>query len=251
MCELLGMSANVPTDICFSLTGFRQRSDHHKDGWGVAFYDGKGCQIFQDAKPSNQSEVAEFLQRAPIKANVVLSHIRQANYGRVCLENTHPFKRAFGGRYWTFVHNGQLKNIKALKTTYYHPVGTTDSEHAFCWMLDELYQRYPQKLPSANTLKNRIKKLCQQLSELGVFNMLLSDGRTIYAFCGKRLSWITRRAPFGLATLSDADVDIDFANETTPNDVVSIIATQPLTNNETWKIMQPGDFQVFRNGCCE
>ncbi|MDW2167180.1 class II glutamine amidotransferase, partial [Vibrio sp. 2099] len=25
MCELLGMSANVPTDICFSFTGLMQR----------------------------------------------------------------------------------------------------------------------------------------------------------------------------------------------------------------------------------
>ncbi|MCK3283042.1 class II glutamine amidotransferase, partial [Escherichia coli] len=25
MCELLGMSANVPTDICFSFTGLVQR----------------------------------------------------------------------------------------------------------------------------------------------------------------------------------------------------------------------------------
>jgi hypothetical protein len=36
MCELLGMSANVPTDICFSFTGLVQRgggTGPHKDGW--------------------------------------------------------------------------------------------------------------------------------------------------------------------------------------------------------------------------
>ena len=35
MCELLGMSANVPTDICFSFTGLVQRgggTGPHKDG---------------------------------------------------------------------------------------------------------------------------------------------------------------------------------------------------------------------------
>jgi len=45
MCELLGMSANVPTDICFSFKGLRERGGKtgpHKDGWGVAFYQGKG-----------------------------------------------------------------------------------------------------------------------------------------------------------------------------------------------------------------
>lgn len=46
MCELLGMSANVPTDICFSFTGLVQRgggTGPHKDGWGITFYEGKGC----------------------------------------------------------------------------------------------------------------------------------------------------------------------------------------------------------------
>ena len=41
MCELLGMSANVPTDICFSFTGLVQRgggTGPHKDGWGITFY---------------------------------------------------------------------------------------------------------------------------------------------------------------------------------------------------------------------
>lgn len=35
MCQLLGMNCNVPTDICFSFTGFRRRggaTDGHSDG---------------------------------------------------------------------------------------------------------------------------------------------------------------------------------------------------------------------------
>ena len=43
MCELLGMSANVPTDIVFSFTGLMQRGGKtgpHRDGWGIAFYEG-------------------------------------------------------------------------------------------------------------------------------------------------------------------------------------------------------------------
>ena len=43
MCELLGMSANVPTDICFSFAGLMKRGGEtgpHKDGWGIAFFEG-------------------------------------------------------------------------------------------------------------------------------------------------------------------------------------------------------------------
>jgi predicted glutamine amidotransferase len=40
----MGMSANVPTDICFSFSGLVKRGGEtgpHKDGWGIAFYEGK------------------------------------------------------------------------------------------------------------------------------------------------------------------------------------------------------------------
>ena len=51
MCELLGMSANVPTDICFSFKGLVQRGGNtgpHRDGWGITFYEGKGFRTFKD-----------------------------------------------------------------------------------------------------------------------------------------------------------------------------------------------------------
>jgi len=71
--------------------------------------------------------------------------------------------------------------------------------------------------------------------------MLLSDGRYVMAFCSTNLFWITRRVPFGVAKLLDQDVEIDFQTETTPNDVVTVIATQPLTGNETWQKIMPGE----------
>ena len=89
---------------------------------------------------------------------------------------------------------------------------------------------------------------CQFLKTLGVFNMLLSDGIHLYCFCSTKLSWITRRAPFGEASLSDADVNVDFGQETTPNDIVSVVATEPLTSNETWTTLQPGQMLVLKKG---
>ena len=88
MCELLGMSANVPTDIVFSFTGLMQRGGRtgpHRDGWGIGFYEGRGLRLFQDPRASSESEVAQLVQRYPIKSEVVIGHIRQANVGKVCL----------------------------------------------------------------------------------------------------------------------------------------------------------------------
>lgn len=41
---------------------------------------------------------------------------------------------------------------------------------------------------------------------------------------------------------------VDFQKETTPNDVVTVIATRPLTNDERWQKMEPGEFALFKMG---
>ncbi|MDN4502484.1 class II glutamine amidotransferase [Alteromonadaceae bacterium BrNp21-10] len=251
MCELMGMSANVPTDICFSFKGLRQRGGQtgpHKDGWGVAFYDNKGVCIFKDPQPSYESEIAQLISNYPIKSKAVIAHVRQANRGRIGMENTHPFSRELWGRNWTYAHNGQLSNYRNLPVTRFMPVGTTDSERAFCFLLSQIEQRFPRPPKNRKTVFNFIKRQVQELTKLGVFNMLLSDGEYVLAYCTTKLQWITRRAPFGVARLSDIDVDIDFAKETTMHDVVTVIATEPLTDNENWHKMQPGESQLFRFG---
>ena len=204
MCELLGMSANVPTDICFSFTGLMQRGGRtgpHVDGWGIAFYEGRGYRVFRDRMPSAESQVADLIRSYSIRSHVVICHVRQANRGSVCLENTHPFSRELWGRNWTFAHNGQLRGHRKLKCENYRPVGTTDSERAFCWLLDRIRERFPKPPRRRESLWRFIDGISQRLGELGVFNYLLSDSRHLYARCSNHLSWITRRAPFGVARL--------------------------------------------------
>jgi glutamine amidotransferase len=241
----------VPTDICFSFTGLMQRGGRtgpHTDGFGIAFYEGRACRLFHDPQPSAHSEVAAFVHRYPLKSCVVISHIRQATHGRVCLENTHPFVRELWGRQWCFAHNGKLPGVKARALEFYKPVGTTDSEHAFCWLLDGVRRRWPHTPPRPAVLARAIQRMASELAGHGTFNMLLSDARHLYVHCTTKLCHITRRAPFGEARLRDAEVTVDFAAETTPDDIVTVIATEPLTQSEVWTRMVPGEFVAFRDG---
>jgi len=245
------MSANVPTDICFSFSGLIKRGGEtgpHKDGWGIAFYEGRGYRSFHDPIASIDSEIAAFIQHYSIKSTQVICHIRKANRGRICLENTHPFSRELWGKMWSFAHNGQLKGIKNKLLSHYLPVGTTDSEYAFCWILGELRKKYPKKPKSRAAIRRIIDSLFREVAQLGVFNVLLSDADSLYVFCSTKLSWITRRAPFKRVNLVDEDLQVDFKNETSVNDIVSVIATEPLTSNEQWIKMQPHEFSVFRLG---
>ena len=57
-----------------------------------------------------------------------------------------------------------------------------------------------------------------------------------------------RQWPFSKAHLIDADLSIDFAQVTTPDDRVAVIATAPLTDNETWTQFAPGDLIMFEDG---
>ncbi|MGB0894705.1 MAG: class II glutamine amidotransferase [Parashewanella sp.] len=253
MCELLAMSANVPTDIVFSFTGLVERggvTGPHIDGWGIAFYEGKGNRIFKDVNPSSESHIAHLIKTYPIKSEAVISHIRQANRGGNSLENTHPFNRVLWGINWTFAHNGQLSDYQeALKVDYHLPIGETDSELAFCWILEQVERKFGKQKPK-NLLAvfEYMGELANEIRQLGVFNMIVSDGKHLMSFCGNNLCYITRRAPFGEATLSDTDVTVDFYKETTPNDVVTVIATKPLTTNEQWSIMKAGEWNLFYRG---
>lgn len=251
MCQLLGMNCNTPTDIVFSFTGFASRgglTDHHSDGWGIAFFEGSGVRTFVDHQAAIHSPVAELIKQYPIKSQHVIAHIRKATQGRVTLANCHPFVRELWGRYWVFAHNGDLKNFTPTLDGPYRPVGTTDSEQAFCLILQELRRRFGDVLPRLEDLRAALREIVDGIAAHGTFNMLLSDGSALYTHCSTHLYYIVRQHPFATAKLSDDDLSVDFAQVTTTRDRVAVIVTQPLTTNETWTAYQPGELKIFVDG---
>ena len=247
MCQLLGMNANTPTDVMFSFTGLASRADEHKDGFGIAFFEDPGLRLFVDHQSARQSPVAELVKRWPIKSGNVIAHIRKATQGRVALQNTHPFVRELWGRYWVFAHNGDLKHFAPKLHGSFHPVGNTDSEQAFCWLLQEQAKAHAA-MPSIAELTRTLAELLPQPAAHGTFNCLLSNGQALWAHCSTQLHWLLRQHPFGAAHLADDDVQVDFAALTTPGDRVALVATKPLTRGEAWLPMAAGELRVFAGG---
>lgn len=251
MCQLLGMNCNVPTDICFSFTGFQARggaTDVHADGWGIAFFEGRGTRLFLDPQPSCTSPIAALVRQYPIRSKNVVAHIRKATQGVVALENTHPFMREAWGRYWIFAHNGNLNEFAPPLDGSFLPVGNTDSERAFCWLLQTLRQRFGEALPAGKALFEAVREVALDLGAHGEFNFLLSNGDCLIAHASTKLAYIVRKAPFAQAHLKDEDVTVDFSDVTTPDDRVAVIATVPLTDNEEWLTMPPGTLWLFEEG---
>jgi predicted glutamine amidotransferase len=251
MCQLLGMSCNIPTDICFSFTGFQARgglTDEHQDGWGIAFFEGKGVRQFLDSQASVHSPIADLVRSYPIKSKAVISHIRKATQGQTRLENTHPFMRELWGYYWIFAHNGNLVDFNPTLTGGFTPVGTTDSELAFCFLLQELRAKFGDQYPGEERLFEAVTEITKNIGASGEFNFLLSNGDLLYAHCSTYLAYIVRRAPFTRATLKDQEMEIDFNHVTTQTDQVAVIATIPLTHDETWTTLAPGTLLAFKEG---
>jgi len=251
MCELLGMECNVPTDIVFSFSGLALRGGAkgpHGDGWGLALYDGNAVRTFLEPAAASQSPLASYVRANPIKTLLAIAHVRRRTRGKVSLANTHPFVRELWGRTLTFAHNGTVKGVRKWPLEHFHPIGDTDSEYAFCVMLDALHKRFPRYPRKRRMVWSAVARLGTQLGRAGAFNFLLGDGTHLYARCATKLCYIIRKAPFARATLTDDDLSVDFAEVTTPNDRVAIVATAPLTRDETWTHGTPGTLWVFSDG---
>jgi glutamine amidotransferase len=247
MCQLLGMNANVPTDVMFSFAGLAQRAEEHKDGFGIAFFEGRGLRHYVDAASARESLLAEWIQRYPIRSEVVIAHIRKATQGQVTLENTHPFQRELWGRYWVAAHNGDLKDFHPHLHAAFRPVGDTDSERLFCWLMQELAKAHC-RVPSIAELSLTLRELLPQAARHGTLNLLLSNGEALWAFCTTDLFLLERRHPFGTAHLADADLSVDFSSQTRPSDRVALLATQPLTVGEPWQRLAAGELVVLQGG---
>ncbi|WP_238947856.1 class II glutamine amidotransferase [Caldimonas brevitalea] len=249
------MSSNAPATVNFSFTGFSARggrTGEHADGWGIAFHDASGCRLFVDEGSACDSPLAEFLRRHPFKSRSVMAHIRKATQGGVTLTNCHPFQREWLGQHWVFCHNGDLKGFEPSLRGLYQPVGTTDSERAFCWMLQELRDWFPAHpgapLPGWAELAPALAELSAHIAQHGSFNYLLSNADALYAHCSTELSWLQRRPPFSTVRLVDCDMSLDLSQTNALEDCMAIIATRPLTDEAAWTAFTPGELKVFASG---
>lgn len=261
MCQLLAMNSKSPADISFSFSGFRLRggvTDDHTDGFGIAYFEPTGLRLYCDDRAAMDSPIAEMVNTSKIKATNTIVHLRKSDDS--LLSNAHPFTREIWGESWVFSHNGKMTIKEALDddpihqgtSRYYCPVGDTDSEFAFCYMLNQLKEQFEDK-PDDKTLYEFLTKQCHFLADYGLFNCLLSNGDWLLGYATTLLFYVTRQTPFSSATLIDAEVDtdnlvVDFTQVNNDDDVMTLLATTPLTSDEEWQQLAINECVIFRQG---
>ncbi|WP_201509397.1 class II glutamine amidotransferase [Psychrobacter alimentarius] len=261
MCQLLAMNSKNPADIGFSFAGFRARgglTDDHIDGFGIAYFEPTGVRLYCDNRAAMDSPLAELVSQTRVKAANTIVHIRKSDDQLLC--NAHPFTREIWGEAWVFSHNGKMTirdasdsdpinqaTGKQGKFNHYIPVGDTDSEFAFCYLLNQLKDRFEHK-PDAQTLYEFLTEQCRFLANYGLFNCLLSNGEWMLGYATTLLFYVTRQAHFGSAALIDVDVTMDFETVNEASDVITVFATTPLTSDEEWQQLAVNECIIFANG---
>lgn len=262
MCELLGMSSNRPATLNLSLTKLAEHGGPPtliKDGWGVGYYEGADVRLIKDAAPANDSDWVRFLRDHGFHSQIVIAHIRKATMGERAYRNVQPFARELGGRMHLFAHNGWLPGIfdaPRFRTSRYSPVGETDSEQAFCALLERMRDVWlrPGDLPPIEARLSTVSSFAEELRSLGPANFLYSDGDAMFAHGDRRKQSQTAMVePPGLVFLQRwcrrseqgfiaSGVSIEGADQ-----VLTLVASVPLTD-DPWLALAEGEILALSGG---
>ena len=264
MCELFAMSARHPTTVSLSLEEFSRHgglTGPHKDGWGIGWYEENDIRLVKERYPSASSACARFIQANPFSSPLVISHIRKATLGPVASRNCQPFVRELGGVWHCFAHNGDLPGIASdprFRAEGFRPVGETDSEQAFCALMDALRPLWSSgPAPSLRKRRAVVSRFGAALRELGPANFLYCDGDALFAHADRRHQsdgsirapgmWrLARRCPAGGELAAEG---LRIASDGGEQEVV-LVASVPLTA-EKWAPVAEGELLIAQQGCIQ
>lgn len=266
MCELLGLSSHHETTINLSLSVLAMRGENpnmHGDGWGIAFHEGKDVRLIKDAGAAKNSPWVSLIKQQKIHSHDIIAHIRKSTIGNVSYSNTHPFVRELRGRVHSFAHNGTLRNIvndERFIPHDFYPIGQTDSELAFCVLMDRLKKIWvkPGVVPPVRERLSIIKQFADEIRSLGPGNFLYSDGESFFAHGDERHDPLTNQVSWPglhyLQVVCDKN-DKDFAQQfekvltvDSHDDVVTLFASVPLNDHDDWKPMKKGEVIAVSRG---
>lgn len=195
MCRLFGFLSNVPERVHASLVSEKNsllaQSREHKDGWGIASYDGSPAPVVAHGLGAAHSDPEFERVSSLVSSHAVLAHVRLASVGGIHLNNAHPFVY----ERWAFAHNGTLRGWKDAQAAIEERIdprfralikGETDSERCFYLFLTLLQQVGGLESPTVEEVARALAKTAQIASQLTdkpehpkptSTNFLVTDGR--------------------------------------------------------------------------
>ncbi len=231
------------------------------DGFGVGWYNAELSDepaVFRSITPAWNNRNLQSLSRV-VASDCVLAHVRAATHASGVNEaNCHPFRY----RNLLFMHNGDVARFPKLRRSLLDSVGdaafenvfgSTDSEHVFALVIDELENQSP--LSGAERLVAALERALGRVLELAdrhapgepsYLNIALSDGEHAVA---TRISTDIAHGPeslyyhYGrnhLPVLADDDLD--------PFDRSLFVSSERLSNDPDWLAVPPNHLVIAARG---
>jgi transglutaminase-like putative cysteine protease/predicted glutamine amidotransferase len=225
-------------------------------GWGFGWYP-RGelaAVVIKDPTSTGDDPMTGLLRDwERFRASLFLCHIRGAAK-RIAQRDAQPFIKSYAARHWLFAHSGDLE--ASYREAFplpaggpFEPLGATDSEHVFCWMLTELMARKARSLSELSWAV--LHGWLRRMSEIGFANVLLADGQDLVVYrCARAqagLHWQRRRPPHAVTRLESESLDLDLGDPLDHGRSVLIVSSSPLGGG-AWHELEHGEMLVARRG---
>jgi predicted glutamine amidotransferase len=251
MCRLLGIRANRPVDIKFSLSNFQRFAEKNPDGYGIGWYENDEPKVFREPICALDSE--HFLRIGrEVRSHIFICHVRRGTCGERREENCHPFQY---GR-WLFAHNGSVyrKDVLhgRLRAEHQNAIsGGTDSEVYFHWILQNIED-------CGNDVVRGICAAVEFIYHRYCFtglNFLLSDGKNLYAFryasqdsSYYSLYYLQRDPkdwPSGAINLESKELGTLIQSKKLKDERAVLVCSECLTKEEDWRSIDLGNLLII------
>ena len=258
MSYLIGLSFDMAASPALRLKDLPREVYHHAQpfGWGIAWYPSgdQAAVVIKDPTTLENSAMTALLKDwKRFRSSVFLAHIRGAAKRRT-QQDTHPFSQSYARRTWLMAHNGDLagdfrERLSIGDDPDFEPIGRTDSEHAFCWLLGHISRSGARTLDEVGW--ERLYGWLRQINDLGTANLLLTDGLNLVAYRDQEgassLHWTRLKPPHTHQTFENEALTFDLDDPMDQNLTLTLFSTRPLSDSD-WQPLEPGQMVVARRG---
>ncbi len=259
MSELLGLSFDGVTAPVISLRGAVSHegsgTSDGRRGWGFGWYPGSELagQILKNPTASADDPAARALKDwNRFGSTLFLGHFLGSAAHRT-QGDSQPYLRNYSGRAWIIAHSGALRedfrrDLPLGDKPGFEPVGRTDTEHVFCWLLNRMQASGTRSFGDYGW--DRLVADLRAVNELGSLNLMLTDGQSLVVYQDREevqpIYWSRRLPHQDDEVLGNHVLTLDREPHQS-NRTVAIFATTPLSN-DAWVRMAGGQLLVARRG---
>ncbi len=254
--DILAVNLDALGSPSINLNLSKKYSGSHTHGWGFGWYPGghQSVQIIKDPTATGEFVLADTISDwTNFRSTVFFCKVRgaESEYGDT---EAQPFSRSFAGRDWMFMHNGYLDKaaLEALhgrKKRLLEPVGTTDSELAFCNLLAQVQDGDARQLPDVDP--QQLLRWFARFDALGSADMFLSDGQSIACYQGlqspKQMYYARIQPPREIDTFVSDAVELKLDDPRDTFRTAFVITSSPFSPGD-WTPMSPGQLIIANRG---